>query len=104
MTEKLHRRIATDEEILSYRLFRDDRVRYRHGVRENHNPRARNGVSHREHTSAKLRDVDGVPNVICRGAMERVTATHITFPSGYTIVTDLRIRGAAYDQAGRFLR
>ncbi len=84
-------RPATNEEILH--AFRHNRqVRYRHFVREIHNPRAKNGVSHRQYSNAKLHNISGVPHVRYQGKLEPVAALHYTLiESGHTFVTRVRI-------------
>lgn len=85
-------RPATQTEILArYRCFGS--VRFRHFVRETYNPRAANGVSHRQYSSAKLRVLDdGRIMVRHLGELVELAGTHITLPSGLTMVADLRVK------------
>lgn len=85
-------RPATSDEILArYRKFSS--VRFRHFVRESYNPRAENGVSHRQYSSAKLRVLrDNQIMVRHLGELVELTATYITLPSGLTMVADLRVK------------
>ncbi len=83
-------RQATNPEIFhAYRNYR--RPRFRHFTHEIYNPRAANGVSHRRYSSAKLRDIDGVPHVQHGGQVVAVRATYYTLDSGSTFVSDLRL-------------
>jgi hypothetical protein len=84
------RRIATAAEIFhSQRYIR--RTRFRHFIKEIYNPRAKNGVSHRRHSSAALRDIDGVPHVTHNGERVAITATHYTLDTGLTFITSIRV-------------
>ena len=83
-------RKATSEEIFAQ--FRHGRsVLYRHFIREVSNPRAENGVSHRQHGRSKLRNIDGVPHVMCHGEIQAVTATHYTLDSGTEFVASVKL-------------
>ena len=83
-------RRATNEEIFQhYGRFR--RATFRHFIRVIHNPRAVNGVSHRQHSAAKLHNIDGVPHVQHHGEKRVVTANFYTLPSGTTFVGSLRL-------------
>ncbi len=86
----MKRRQATPEEVIEH-FTRFGRASYRHFVKEILNLRAEHGVSHRDHTSARIHDVDGVPHVTYNGLLAVVTATHFTLESGTTFLADLRI-------------
>ena len=83
-------RPATPEELIVASTSKGNgqlrRVLYRHFVRETYNPRAANGVSHREYSRARLQIVNGVPCVQYQGKLEPVRATHITTESGVEMV------------------
>ena len=83
-------RKATAIEILDkYNTGRS--VRYRHFVRETYNPRAANGVSHRQFSHSKIRVIDGVPHVQYHGEIVPITGSHHTLETGYTFVANLRL-------------
>ncbi|HSF96239.1 MAG TPA: hypothetical protein VLA52_14535 [Thermohalobaculum sp.] len=90
-------REATPQEILedrsiAFNIKRGWKISYRHFVRELYNPRARNGVSHRQHSRSKIYVIDGHPHVRYQGEFAEITGTHVTFPSGQTFIGDLRIK------------
>ena len=82
-------RKAAPEEIFAE--FGSRRVLYRHFVREIYNPRSENGVTHRQHSRSKLRNIDGVPNVKYQGKLYPVTATHYTLDSGTAFVASAQL-------------
>jgi hypothetical protein len=87
----MEHRPATEREIAaSYR--EGQRVSFEHWVRETYNPRARNGVSHRTVTRAKVRLVNGVPSVVYLGDLYPLKATHYTLPGGKTFIASPTIR------------
>ena len=88
-------RQATTQEILRFRDFdirHKMKVRFRHFVREIYNPRAKNGVSHRQHSRSRIRVVDGVPHVRHHGELHEITGDLVTLESGTQFVGDLRIK------------
>lgn len=87
------RRQATHQEILDAHRSRVTgdfrRVLYRHFTREIYNPRARNGVSHRVFSRARLMDIAGVPHVTYHGQPHPVRAIHHTLPDGRTFIAGI---------------
>lgn len=67
------------------------RARYRHFTIEVPNRRARNGVSHRQHSQSRITVIDGRPHVRHQGAMQPVTCSVATLADGKQISFDLRI-------------
>ena len=85
----MNRRKATSQEIFSE--FGNRRVLYRHFVRECYNPRSENGVTHRQHSRSKLRNVDDVPHVMYQGELYPVTATHYTLEGGCMFIASVKL-------------
>lgn len=88
-------RPATAAEIIEHNSFNIKhgwKVQYRHFVRELYNPRAKNGVSHRQYSRSKLRVIDDKPMVMYQGKLVEVTGEVITLPNGREIVSLLRIK------------
>ncbi len=82
-------RRATSAEII--KRFGDRRASFRHFVKEFLDHRTANGVAHRQRTSARVWDVDGVPHVKQAGVLEPLTATHYTLDTGAEFLADLRL-------------
>ena len=88
------KREATAAEILeknALNIRQGWKVSFRHFTMELCNPRARNGVSHRQHSRSKLYIVHGKPHVCHHGKLEEVTATRYDAPTFWTIY-DLRLK------------
>lgn len=72
------------------------RLRYRHFCREVYNPRARNRVSHRTHSSARpFVGNDGKVYVRHQGKAHEITGTLVSYPESTGIrpfVADIRIK------------
>jgi len=90
----LPRRRATAAEIIAARAT-DIRfwikVSFRHFVLEASNPRAANGVSHRQTNRSTIRVIDGVPCVMHHGRIEPITGTHFDLGDGRSVIADLRL-------------
>ena len=82
-------RRATSAEIL--KRFHARRSSYRHFIREVLDRRTEHGVAHRQHTTALVWDVKGVPHIKRRGVLEALTATHYTLDTGAEFLADLRL-------------
>ena len=67
-------------------------VTFRHFTMEMNNPRARNGVSHRQYSRSTLRLVNGKPSVRHHGKMVEVTGTLYTLEDGRQFVGLLRVK------------
>ena len=80
-------RRATDTELATY-IRAYDRIRFRHFVRETYSPRAKNGIAHRQYTTAKI---DTITVISGRYRNAKLAGTHCTLPCGTTFVTDIRI-------------
>jgi hypothetical protein len=88
-------REATFDEIVGYygrRINNRSKVSYRHFMMETYAPRSKNGVQHRNHTSAALFVKDGAVFTKRRGEAVELTATHVTLATGQTFIGDLRIK------------
>lgn len=86
-------REATTAEIaarFAFYIRRGDKVQYRHGISERLCRKARNGVQHVQHTSAKLVVQDDKVFVSRRGSLSQLTATVWTADDGREHVLDLR--------------
>lgn len=84
-------RRAADEELLQHYLRLPGKVMFRHFVRETFNPRAANGVSHKQYSHSRLRSINGRPHVMHHGKLEPVTANVYTLENGKTFVANLRL-------------
>jgi hypothetical protein len=88
-------REATFDEIVGYygrRINGKNKISYRHFLVEAYSPRSKNGVQHRQYTSAALFIQDGAVFTRRRGELVELTATHVTLSTGQTFVGDLRIK------------
>lgn len=87
-------RDATSDEIAEH--YRHGRARYRHFTREIYAPNSKNGVQHRQHSSAKVRLVEGRAVVRHHGRDEELVGDRYSFTGTngkeYTGVTNLRLR------------
>lgn len=91
----MQHRQATAEEILAHKAFdirRGVQVSYRHFVREIYNPRAENGVSHRQYSRSHIRVIEGKPHVMHLGEIQEITGDLVTLDTGRQFVGDLRIK------------
>lgn len=90
----MHIRQASAAEILDHvalYLRCGLRARYRHFTTEVLNRRARNGVSHRQHSRSKITMINGQPHVRHQGAMRPVTCSVATLAGGKQVSFDLRL-------------
>lgn len=93
----MNRRQATAEEILadrsiSFDIRRNLQSRFRHFVREICNPRAKNGVSHRQYSRSRIQVIDGKPHVAHHGELCELAGDLITLKDGRQFIADLRIK------------
>lgn len=98
-----NQREATPAEILANErssLRYDNKVRYRHFVREICDYRTKNGVRHKQYGRSKLRVIDGIPHVKHHGEIVPVTATYVElelialggYPTRKAMILDLRLK------------
>lgn len=88
-------REATPTEILVAKQFNlrwNNRVSFRHFVREVPDYRTENGVRHKQHGSSRLQVIDGVPHVRHHGHVVPLTATYGELDTGTQIIFDLRLK------------
>ena len=91
MSGTIEKRPATDAEVDHY-LRHNRKVGFRHFVVERFSPRAANGVSHRQRSTAKVRWVDGRAHVRHHREVVELTGTHCTLPSGREFIADVRVK------------
>lgn len=87
----INHRPATDAEVLAA-VKPGRKVSFRHFLLELPAPHARNGVMHRERSTATVRLVDGWPHVRHHGKLEPLTCTIATLECGREIPYDFRIK------------
>lgn len=91
----LNTRPATPQEILEHQRFNIEhgyRVSYRHFVHEISDRRTEHGVAHRQHSSSRIRVIDGKPFVQYQGELHEITGEMVTLESGRQFVGLLRLK------------